>query len=438
MDLAPATAASLKLVLIFAVIILLLKLHVKLWLTLAAACLLTAFLSGIWPDRWPGIAFRLLTDRDFLLLCLMIWLMLLLSGIQDAGGQSARLVEGMEEYLHNPRIRLALFPALVGLMPMPGGALFSCPMIKAAAAGMSVSDEQKSLINYWFRHIWEASWPLYPGYVLTSSLLGLSMTTLCRYTFPLVFLSCAIGRFFYTRRVITQNPVQDMQSRKECAKQPRTPLSTVLQNALPIAVTLLGAAFFGILLDIFAPEIPGQAAFSMSLLLAVVTAVRQCRGRMSKSVASLALSANMRSIFLLLLAIFLFKDLIFISGLVRDLSDIPAGGVMLFMTCVIIPFISGMLTGIMVGFVGLCFPIVLGFIQHAGMQEYLVPLVVVSLVSGHCGQMLSPLHVCLVVTCEYFKTDLSKIWPKLLKPVAVLFTGGVCWALILRAAGVSF
>ncbi|MDR2800423.1 MAG: DUF401 family protein [Desulfovibrio sp.] len=439
MELAPAAAASLKLLLIFALIIALLKLHVKLWLTLAAACVFTALLSGLWPERWPGIIAGLLTDRNFLLLCLMIWLMLLLSGVQDAGGQSARLVDGLERYLRNPRFRLALFPALVGLMPMPGGALFSCPMIKAAAGHMNLSDEQKTLINYWFRHIWEAAWPLYPGYLLVSSLLGLSITTLWRYTFPLVFLACGIGWFFFMRSIASENlpenaPVAELGGEADRGAS----LGAALLNALPLAVTLLGAAFFGILIDIFLPEVPGQAAFSLSLLLAVATALFQCRGRMRKTLASLAFSGNMLNILFMLIAIFLFKDIISASGIVRDLGEMSAGGLMLFVTCMVIPFISGLLTGLMVAFVGLSFPVVLGYVQHAGLQEYLVPLVIVSLVSGNCGQMLSPMHVCLVVTCEFFKTDLSKIWLKLLRPISVLLLAGLSWALVTLASGVTF
>ncbi|MDR1489967.1 MAG: DUF401 family protein [Desulfovibrio sp.] len=439
MELAPAAAASLKLILIFALIIALLKFHVRLWLTLAAACVFAALLSGLWPGSWPGIIAGLLTDGDFLLLCLMIWLMLLLSGVQDAGGQSARLVDGLERYLRNPRFRLALFPALVGLMPMPGGALFSCPMIKAAAGHMNLSDEQKTLLNYWFRHIWEAAWPLYPGYLLVSSLLGLSITTLWRYTFPLVFLACGIGWFFFMRSIAPENLAENAPFAGPGAETDGgASLGAALLNALPLAVTLLGAVFFGILMDIFLPEVPGQAAFSLSLLLAVATAFFQCRGKMGKSLASLAFSGNMLNILFLLVAIFLFKDIIRASGIVRDLGEVDAGGVMLFVTCMVIPFISGLLTGLMVAFVGLSFPLVLGYVQHAGLQEYLVPLVIVSLVSGNCGQLLSPMHVCLVVTCEFFKTDLSKIWLKLLRPISVLLLAGLSWALAMFASGVTF
>jgi hypothetical protein len=52
--------------------------------------------------------------------------------------------------------------------------------------------------------------------------------------------------------------------------------------------------------------------------------------------------------------------------------------------------------------------------------------------------MLSPLHVCLIVTCEFFNTRLPRIWRSLVGPVAALFIGGVMLSCITAAAGARF
>jgi integral membrane protein (TIGR00529 family) len=431
----PAGLACFKLLLIFAVIILLLRLHVQLRLTLLAASLCTALLSGTGPEQWPGIVLRTATDADFLLLCFMVWMMLTLSGVQDAGGQSARFVDGLERYMHNPRLRLLIFPALIGLLPMPGGALFSCPMIRAAAAHMEISESRKTLINYWFRHIWESAWPLYPGYILACAMLGLSLTVICRYTFPLVFLAAGLGWFFFLRDVSGLPRPADA---RQGADLPAKNIFSLLLNFLPIAVVLAGAAIFSPVLDRLFPEAPAQTTFALALCPALGTAIAQCRGRLRGGLVKLAFSADAGRIIILLFAIFLFKELIITSGIVRDLSGPVSGLPMVAAACVVIPFLSGLLTGIMVGFVGLSFPVLLGLIRHAGLQEYTVPLIVLSLVAGNCGQLLSPLHVCLVVTCEFFNTELPRIWRSLVGPVAGLFAGGVLLACILAAAGARF
>jgi hypothetical protein len=57
---------------------------------------------------------------------------------------------------------------------------------------------------------------------------------------------------------------------------------------------------------------------------------------------------------------------------------------------------------------------------------------------GNCGQMLSPLHVCLIVTGEYFATPLAELWKDLWKPVTCQFLIGAGWATILWCIGANF
>ncbi len=64
------------------------------------------------------------------------------------------------------RTAAAVLPALIGLLPMPGGALFSVPMVETALCRNPMTGEQRTAVNCWFRHIWEYWWPLYPAVAL--------------------------------------------------------------------------------------------------------------------------------------------------------------------------------------------------------------------------------------------------------------------------------
>lgn len=439
MEFSAQTLATGKLFAIFAVLVVLLRLHVPLWLTIFAGALTTALLCGISPAVWPGLFASVLQQPDFLILCFMIFLILVLSGVQEATGQSHDLVEGLEGYIHSPRIRLVIFPALVGLLPMPGGALFSCPMIRDAARNMNLGPERKALINYWFRHIWEVAWPLYPGYALACTLIGIPMSRLMLFTFPAVFIAFGTGWFFFLRdlgRSLVETPAEDGACGAKTAA--RQPLGAVLMNALPIAVTLLGAAVLGLLFKLLWPQLPGQTAFCFSLALAIATALYQGRRRMKRPLTRIAFSRNTGRIMLLLFAIYVFKDTIAQGGIVSELSHIGQSPLIVCLTVVLIPFVSGMLTGILVGLVGLSFPIIIGVLAHSPMQEYATPLLVLALIAGNCGQMLSPLHVCLVVTGEFFSTTLPSLLRSLLLPTLVIFCCGLLWAAALYMMGVSF
>lgn len=434
--------ALVKLGIVLAVFVGLLRLRAPLWLTICSGTLALAGICGISPATWPVILLGVLLQKDFLFLCLMVYLILVLSGVQEATGQNGRLVAGLKRRVRDPRLRLMLFPALIGLLPVPGGALFSCPMIKEAAHGVQVTDQKKALINYWFRHIWELAWPLYPGYALACALLDIPPTLLWRYTFPLVLLAVAVGWVYYMRELARPSLAADGRSKNNAPLSPgetdETSFASLFANVLPIVVTLLGTAIFGLLFARRLPEAPGELAFSLSLILAVATALFQGRGHMGKPLRSLMLNPGIGRIMLLLFTIFLFKETLMQSGLISSLS--PAGGSVTAVITIFLlaPLIGGMLTGLMVGFVGVSFPILLGLLAESPLQEYSLPLFVLALISGNCGQLLSPLHVCLVVTCEYFTTPLASLWKLLLWPVAALMLGGFVWVGLLAVLGRHF
>jgi integral membrane protein (TIGR00529 family) len=434
-ELSVSTLAFGKLLLTFGGILIFLRLRLALWKTLFIGCALLAILWSLPLAELAAIPLACLGQANFLCMQVMLFGIMVLSALQEAGGQSRRFVEGLEPYIRQPRIRLILFPAIVGLMPMPGGALFSCPMLEATARDLPIPDERKTLINYWFRHIWEMSWPLYPGYMLTCSLLGISLLTLVQYTFPLTFITLAAGWFFFLRDI----PAPSSGATGQFSGKPRNknalPLGRVLLEGLPLAVAVAGAGIFALLLGLAAPDAPSQLAFILSLCLAGIVAFRQNRKYLRIPLRRLFFNAPLFRLLLLIYAVFVFKDTIIASGLIGEISTLKGDTPVILMLFVLLPFLGGILTGVMVGFVGTCFPILLGLMAQAGLQEYTLPLVVAAVICGNAGQLLTPLHVCLIVSCEYFKTAFSQVWKRLLGPVAVQITCGVIWALCLALAG---
>ena len=79
----------------------------------------------------------------------------------------------MKSWLKNRRLLYVGLPALVGLLPMPGGALFSAPLVDSVDSEKGIGGTLKAAVNYWFRHIWEYWWPLYPGVILAIRYSGL-------------------------------------------------------------------------------------------------------------------------------------------------------------------------------------------------------------------------------------------------------------------------
>jgi hypothetical protein len=67
-----------------------------------------------------------------------------------------------------------------------------------------------------------------------------------------------------------------------------------------------------------------------------------------------------------------------------------------------VSFIIGILTGLSQGHVAIVMPIV------AALSMGDLDLVGVAMVFGVAGQMITPTHVCLTITVDYFKSDFFK------------------------------
>ena len=75
-----------------------------------------------------------LLDPKSVSLALIVSLILILSNSMEKAGQMQRLLTSFRGLVSNPRLNLTIFPALIGLLPMPGGAAFSAPMVKELSA----------------------------------------------------------------------------------------------------------------------------------------------------------------------------------------------------------------------------------------------------------------------------------------------------------------
>ena len=100
---------------------------------------------------------------------------------------------------HGQAVSLVLIPAAIGLVPMPGGALFSAPLVGRTADNSSNSAEWKAAVNYWFRHILEYWWPLYPVVIVTLSIFTLQTWKFMLLQVPFTFVSLGAGYFFLLR-----------------------------------------------------------------------------------------------------------------------------------------------------------------------------------------------------------------------------------------------
>ena len=389
-----------------------------------------------------GLAFKLtplrllsamiagVVNEKTLYLAAIVGLILVLSDLLDKTGQAQRVMQSASGYLRHPRLRLAFFPALIGLLPMPGGAIFSAPMVKTVAQDMDIADMDKVLINYWFRHLWEYCWPLYPGFILAASLGNVPIVTLATYLMPGTIVCIAAGWFFLLRpKALT-------------LAMPAAPLSptatnnlnTVLVQGAPLLIAIVGGLVLEGVIATLAPGFSYELGVVVALAAAVAVSAAQNHFPVRK-LAPFFVSKHLLRMLFVIVGIFIFKEVLHATGAIAQLAGLAGGGAALIASTVLLPILAGMVGGIAVAFVGATFPLILGMLDQLGMQDQTMAYIVLGMFAGEAGVMASPLHVCFILSCQYFNVNLGQAWRKVLLPVITVFLFGL--PLLLPAAGLS-
>lgn len=368
-----------------------------------------------------------LADEKTIFLALIVALIMVLSGLLERTGQAGRIMESLTGYLKSPRLRLVFFPALIGLLPMPGGAIFSAPMIQEAAGDLDVTGRDKVVINYWFRHVWELAWPLYPGMILAAALCSMTIFEFISYTFPGAIACIGLGYFFFLRSSVLP---MDGNSGDAGVVRPKAGVKKVLIEGLPLITAIGGALLFEGLLAVMSPGIPFEVGIILALLAAVCCAAVANEGTL-KIIGELLIEKRFLNMIFMIVCVFVFKDILGASGLVHELSRLAGGEAALIAAAVLVPFLIGFIAGITLAFVGAAMPLVVGLVHASGLSDQLAAWAVLCMFSGFAGIMASPLHICFLLTCEYFKVDMYSAWKKVAIPSIVLMLLGVAYFLVL-------
>jgi hypothetical protein len=129
-------------------------------------------------------------------------------------------------------------------------------------------------------------------------------------------------------------------------------------------------------------------------------------------------------------SVMVFKRILEVSGALSSLTRVfQPEGLSAYILLFMVPFSLALLTGVNHAFVGISFPILLP-IFGSGHPDMV--LVLFAYVSGMAGILLSPAHLCLFLTLDYFRADIRETYKILVWPVVVIFVAAFLVLLFLR------
>lgn len=392
----------LKTAAIILLLLILLRLKVDLGLALLADAVLTAVLFGLPAPALLRESGRALVAADTLTLLGVLVLVLYLGYFLQESKGFSRMVEALRAVIRDPRLILAVPSAFIGLLPMMGGAMMGAPIVEEAAAPYGLSPAWMTFLNYWFRHIWEYCWPLYTNLILVSLILDVPIGRICLVQAPFTVLAVAAGLFLLYRKV-PRGPWPER--RRATAGDYLRVVGSIWPIALTIALVFI-------------------ARMDMLPALAAACAASQVLSRMPLKTRLQVIRRSVTPrIVLLTGAVMIFKRILEASGALEAVvRAVPPGGWATYVLLFAAPFLVGFLTGVNQAYVAIAFPL-LAPIIGTGRPDMV--LLLFAYVSGFVGILLSPAHLCLALTAEYFKADLKDVYRLLARPVAAVFAGAL-------------
>ena len=399
-----------KLLVVIAVIIFLIRKKWNLGYIILLSSLLLGLLFGLNPKE-IGINFlQALIDPVTIRLIGIIVLVLLLSSILKRIESLKDIVDSLQKLVKDYRLILAFIPSFLGLLPMPAGAMFSAPMVKEIGERAGLNPEEETFVNYWFRHIWEFVWPLYPSIILLSALLGVEVREIIIVQLPISLVALMLG-LIWERRYLKKDEAKDKRGNfgfniKKLFLS-TWPILLVISLVIIIKIDLL-----------------------ISLITVIVSLILLNRSKMKIEVIIEIIKKDIPiNTVVLIASIMIFKRMLQATGAIMVIPGFFTElGVHPLVILFFIPFLIGMLTGITSAFVGIGFPVLLPFIVVQGEVNF--NYFMFAFVGGYMGHMLSPMHLCLVVTNDYFKADTRKIYKMLIPFLLIMLLSALILVII--------
>ncbi len=361
-------------------------------------------------------SFRDLTEWNDIRVFVYIFLSMLLAGIMRAQGKLDGLVESTAGI--SCKFSLLGVPALIGLMPMPGGALVSAIALKKKFfEDAKLSPEDATYINYWFRHLWVPVWPLFQSVVITASVLALDPLDVVSHTWPGTIGAILGGlavAYFILRNVYCEKPSLERVFYRF--------LSSFWPLILLAALFLLSRTELQDDISMILPGYHKEPMLVSLLLVVVITALSKIPSR-EGWIDALKL-ATKPTIHGVLFESLLFKNMIINSGAAATTSLLLSKDILpLTFMIYLIPFVLGLAAGGENFFASTAIPLLATTIgvKTAVNWGYLS----IAYLGGFLGVMASPVHLCLALTLAYYNAKFSPVIVKVLVSVllATLVSG---------------
>ncbi len=365
--------------------------------------LATSFVSMLHQTRTYDLIISL-----YLIMCMEILL--------RSSGTLANMVNALKKAFSSDKAIIAIMPFFLGVLPSVGGARFSCPIVEESSRQYNASQEDKAAINYWFRHPCELFNPIVPGMIMACSISGVAYSEFLKGTFWICIVWLILGWILLIQPLKKIDTAENVEDKAANTSEPeaKTSLVDVFLAIMPIFITFLLVVFLNL-----------NASIAMILstsLLYIILLLRKAEISLKDAI----LGAIDKKMFINIGFILYFVQILEDTGALSDVvaafqaAPLPTPVIIAGIT-----FVVAILTGMSQAYIAIVMPISAALSQSGDML-----LLIITMVFGLAGLMLTPIHVCFTVTTDYFNAGFFKVLYKIMLMIGIIlaiFSGYQYW-----------
>ena len=394
-----------KLIAALAVVIFLSNKKVNLGIALTVGALLVGVMAGKAP-LWLGKTVWSSVISPFAIeLALIIVMITILGHVMKELDVLQRMVAGFEGVLRSTKLTILIIPAIMGSFAVTGGALLSCPIVDELGERLSTPNDKKAAINLIYRHVFGMFiFPFSASFIMASRLADISAGSFILMFLPITAFMLVAGYLLFLKGI------------KEPEKKPfkwmfyGQSVRELLLYSSPIYTSLTMALAF---------NMPFYLSLAMSIVLTMLifkllvenSASYKAGGGAAYGLSDfigLAWKGVRPGMVAAVMGIMVFK------GVIEGIEEIPEvlealmeAGIPIEAVIIVFGWLVAFASSSTQGTIALLYPIILPLAETEAIKELYVMLIYMS---GFMGYYVSPLHMCQVLTLQYFEVESKALY----------------------------
>ncbi len=372
---------------VFGVVLLvaLIAMRVRLWVTLFVTSIAVAILSrGL-----IGVV-ELFTTIDRVTIDIVTISLLVATFVEFY--RMNRGIEGIGQELvklfRNPVAVITMVPAILGLLPVAGGALMSAPIVDSVGDSIQLNKAKKLFVNVWFRHVIFLVYPISTPLIMAALLSGTDLWSLVARQIPVAAVMAFIGIAIGIPRTRTSTKM---------TKQ-RVDLSKLMKCFTPMLSAIAISLALSSYIDYRLPIPLGRISMVIGLSVGIALNIALLSSRKLRDLANAVKSRTVIELVLAAYGAMLLRRA-FILADIGSVATTIASYIPPLIIVVAMPMLFALLTGSPTSGIALSFPILRELVT---LDTATASLAYVSAFLGYLG---SPLHLCYIYTAQYLGID---------------------------------